>query len=256
MNTIEDIRKFLIERVANLPKRDDIESKYTCNVCRDLRHLFNDKGEAYPCKCNAKIISEQMLHESGIGSYYKSKNFSNYIADNKELYEAKNKAINYCIKFKEKPDYNKSFLLSGQSGTGKSHLGIAITLNLIESNIGCRYIDYRKFITEMRQNVMNLENYNKLMRSYQNVRALYIDDFLKGKIGDSDINYIFELLNYRYQNLKPTIISTEKTIDELKEYDEAIASRIIEMCGGINGNIVIFKNKYMNYRLRGTTITT
>lgn len=195
-----------------------------------------------------------MLHESGISNYFKSKKFSNYIADNEELYEAKNKAINYCIEFKNNINYNKSFLLNGQSGTGKSHLGVAISLNLIESNIGCIYIDYRKFITEIKQNAINTENYNKLMTRYKNSRVLYIDDFLKGKVGDSDINYIFDLINYRYQNLKPTIISTEKTIDELKEYDEAIASRIIEMCGGINGNIVTFKNKYMNYRLRDTAL--
>ena len=252
---MENYKNNLLKRVASLPKRNDLEVEYTCIKCRDFRYILNKDGEAYPCECQAKVISQQILHESGISNYFKSKKFSNYIADNEELYEAKNKAINYCVEFKHNSDYNKSFLLNGQSGAGKSHLGIAISLNLIESNIGCRYIDYRKFITEMRQNVMNLENYNKLMRSYQNVRVLYIDDFLKGKIGDSDINYIFELLNYRYQNLKPTIISTEKTIDELKEYDEAIASRIIEMCGGINGNIVTFKNKYINYRLRETTIT-
>ena len=38
---------------------------------------------------------------------------------------------------------------------------------------------------------------------------------------------------------KSIIVSTEKTLDELMNYDAAIASRIIEMC---KKNIVEFKN--------------
>lgn len=246
---IKEYKKKLEERVLQLSKRDDLYFEYNCHECNDLTYKFNDAGEAYPCKCQEKILSEKRLKESGITEYFKSKRFSNYITDDDYLYEAKNKAISYCIKFKEEVNYKESFLLNGQSGGGKSHLGIAICLNLIENNIQCVYVDYRQFITEMKQNVMDTINYNRLMKKYKNVRVLYIDDFLKGNLSTSDINYIFELINYRYQNQKPTIISTEKTINELKNYDEAIASRIIEMCGGVN-NIVTFKEKYMNYRLR------
>ena len=45
---------------------------------------------------------------------------------------------------------------------------------------------------------------------------------------------------------QPIIISTEKTPDELIKVDEALGSRIVEMCKGYT---VVFKNA-QNYRLR------
>ena len=73
-----------------------------------------------------------------------------------------------------------------------------------------------------------------------------VDDLLKGKYTESDINIMCELINYRYLKRLPVIISTEKTQRQLLDVDEALGSRIIEMCKGF---IVEF-NESGNYRLR------
>ena len=75
---------------------------------------------------------------------------------------------------------------------------------------------------------------------------LLIDDLFKGSVTDSDKSIIFEIIDYRYFNQKPLIISTEKTCEELLNIDEAIGSRIIEMS---NGYIVENKGLKSNYRL-------
>ena len=41
---------------------------------------------------------------------------------------------------------------------------------------------------------------------------------------------MFEIINYRYINKLPIIVSSEYSIDELLNFDEAIGSRIYEMC--------------------------
>ena len=43
------------------------------------------------------------------------------------------------------------------------------------------------------------------------------------------------------------IISTEKSLKELIQFDEAIGSRIIEMS---REHVVVFKDKSLNYRLK------
>ena len=75
---------------------------------------------------------------------------------------------------------------------------------------------------------------------------LYIYDLLKGKPTEADLNILYELINYRYMHNKPMIISTEKLPDELIDFDEAVGSRIIEMC---RGNMVVLQGKELNYRL-------
>jgi DNA replication protein DnaC len=62
------------------------------------------------------------------------------------------------------------------------------------------------------------------------------------------VSIAFEIVNYRYNNHLPTIVSTEKTPEELLVIDEATASRIIERAKAYTLNIT--RNPNRNYRLR------
>ena len=59
---------------------------------------------------------------------------------------------------------------------------------------------------------------------------LYIDDFLKGRITDADINLAFELINARYNRRETaiTIISSELDLGTVTKLDEALGGRIYE----------------------------
>jgi DNA replication protein DnaC len=61
------------------------------------------------------------------------------------------------------------------------------------------------------------------------------------------MNYIYEIVNHRYLNCLPVIVSSEFGVDTLLDYDEAVGSRVIEMC---KGRIIELKGANLNYRLR------
>ena len=127
-------------------------------------------------------------------------------------------------------------------------MGIAISQELIQKGIAVSYMPYRTAVTKLKQNIVNDEaTYEKELNQYRKARVLFIDDFLKGKITESDINMMYEIVNYRYMNQLPMIISTEKSLKELIQFDEAIGSRIIEMS---REHVVVFKDKSLNYRLK------
>ena len=86
------------------------------------------------------------------------------------------------------------------------------------------------------------------MSRYKKCKVLLIDDLFKGNITLSDINIMFEIVNYRYFNNLPMIISTEKGGKELIEIDEAIGSRILEMAKDYNMEL---KGGKLNYRIYG-----
>ena len=96
--------------------------------------------------------------------------------------------------------------------------------------------------------MMDSEYYGKLISKYQSCDVLLIDDLFKGKINESDINIIFEIINYRYMNCLPIIVSTEFTVDKLLSFDEGTGSKIYEMCKSYV--VEIEKKKENNYRLR------
>ena len=60
----------------------------------------------------------------------------------------------------------------------------------------------------------------------------FVYDLFKAKITDSDINIMFELINNRYFNNLPIIVSSEFSVLRLMDVDEALGSRLIEMSKG------------------------
>jgi DNA replication protein DnaC len=80
------------------------------------------------------------------------------------------------------------------------------------------------------------------------VDVLYWDDLFKPPKQPTafDIETAFEVLNYRYLNLLPTIISSERKPEQLAMIDEATGSRIIERS---RGHLVVLEGKGLNYRL-------
>ena len=96
----------------------------------------------------------------------------------------------------------------------------------------------------MSDNSNDVSNY---LDDIKQVEVLYIDELLK-KYNDTDLKYIIEIINYRYTNNLKTIISSERTIDELLEIDEATFGRVIEKADKFIINIP--KDKKKNYRLK------
>ena len=129
-------------------------------------------------------------------------------------------------------------------GTGKSHLCTGICGVLLESGHDVRYMLWRDVSRELKA-VVNDTAFNELAAPYKRCAVLYIDDFLKGGMGDADKRLAFELLNSRYNSRRPTLISSELSIDAVLDWDEAIGSRIYERAKGY----VIHANG-QNWRLR------
>ena len=95
---------------------------------------------------------------------------------------------------------------------------------------------------------MDNEYYKKLISKFQTCEILLIDDLFKGKVTESEINIMFEIINYRYLNHLPMIVNSEYVIERILYFDEAIGSRIYEMCKDYV--VEIKKDRNKNFRLR------
>lgn len=237
----ETFKKMMMDRVKNIPKREDIK-EYNCPICRDLLYTFNDNGQAVPCKCKDRVESLEKLRKCGLEEEFKEKTFDNYEVTNRYQLEAKAKVIGYCKNFKET---NASLIITGRPGVGKTHLAAAAMTNLINQNVGCKYELYTTMLINLKQSVMDEANFIREMDKYKVPTVLFLDDFLKGKPTDADLKYIFEIVNERYLKKKPMIISTEMSIRQITSWDEAVASRLYQMS---KGNVIEFGTDIENYR--------
>ena len=213
-----------------------------CPKCKNRGWIaYNDgDGVVYErCDCMPKRRALRGIRESGLSALLEDYRLDNYETPEPWQESALAKARQYA------EDPGKSwFYIFGSPGTGKSHLCTGICGALLESGHDVRYMLWRDVSRELKA-VVNDTAFNELAAPYKRCAVLYIDDFLKGGMGDADKRLAFELLNSRYNSRRPTLISSELSIDAVLDWDEAIGSRIYERAKGF----VIHANG-QNWRLR------
>ena len=209
------------------------------------------------CECNTERTAVKRLRESGLADSVKRYTFENFQAIEPWQRAMLETAQKYAAQGAKDGAW---MFFGGNPGAGKTHLATAIIGKLIREK-DVAYAIWPQMAQALKASVMDDEAYDRQMRRYQRAEVLLLDDFLKpgrdrkgNEEGASaaDMRLSFDLLNYRYLNRLPTIISSEWHIGELAEMDEAVASRIYEMCGEYVVNIR--RDKARNYRLRGSTI--
>ncbi|WP_029163063.1 ATP-binding protein [Clostridium scatologenes] len=230
----------------------EVDALENCPICGGkgyiIRHSSNSQDTIAFCKCREMDKLKRMWSFSGIETQKNKLTFKNYNAYNTATEEAKNTAIKYFKSFKQiRTTRKNSIAFLGQVGSGKSHLSIAIGLNLLSKGIPVIYMSYREQIIKLKQNILDEEYYEACTRKFKTAQVLIIDDLYKGKLTDSDINITFEIINYRYMKNLPIIISSEFTVEKLLYFDESIGSRILEMCKNFTVEI---HGKENNYRLK------
>ncbi|MBP3930352.1 MAG: ATP-binding protein [Peptostreptococcaceae bacterium] len=233
--------------------KEILRTTYNCESCKDKGYLFNQYDEVYFCKCYESKREKERIEKSGIKDRLDNNRFDNYKADNEQRKIAKSICIKYIKEFEQNKG-SKVLLLQGQVGSGKTHLAIS-TINYLLKKYGVRYMSYTKDISELKFNMTDQELYQKKISEYRNVSILYIDDLFKGfeKIQDynkarAELRIMYDIINYRYDNKKAMIITSELNINQLLELDEALASRILEMAKGYRYE---FKGRELNYRVFG-----
>lgn len=231
------------------------KSKYKCLICKDTSWILDENNKATRCECFASDLAKSLWNSFGVKSE-DVKKLNDYIPYDNTTKVAKEKATEYIRSFNSE---SKSFGLFGQAGGGKTHIVVAIgsaLLNKASNPIPTIYMPYIEVMRELKSNSMDDEYYNKLLGKYQKAKLLIIDDLFKdkvkkgrivGELAEADIKHIYPIINYRYINKLPTLISSECNPYMLADLDEAIAGRIVEMCGD---NVVVFNDAKYNYRMR------
>ncbi len=239
--------------MESLAKKIDKEQKnsYNCERCKDTTWILDSNGKVVErCKCYEVIKVKEQWEASGLKIDDLDKTFKSYQTYNDLTKRMKGVVTNYYLRFKdiEKTKHN-SILLCGQPGAGKSHLSIALANNFIKKDSKrVVYMPYVDIITKLKQNILDKEYYKNLVEKYKSAEILLVDDLFKGKITETDIKIMFEIINHRYLNKLPIIISTEYLIKEILNFDEAIGSRIYEMSKDFI--VEINEGQENNYRLR------
>lgn len=231
---------------------------YNCTICKNKGYFvkpnlyLNDYTEIQcTCKCQKARKTIRALNRSGLADVVREYTFNTYIVAD----AWQQVVLNTAQKYLQNTD-GRWFYFGGATGSGKTHICTAIAVQLLKRDNEVKYMLWRDEASKLKSKV-NEVGYADAIKQYKDVDVLYIDDLFKTGKSDGqslqrptqgDINLAFEIINSRYVQKKITIISSECTLDDLLDIDEAIAGRIKQKCGDFLLSIAPDRSK--NYRLK------
>lgn len=179
------------------------------------------------CPCMKKRRFLRSLRKAGLEDMARRYTLDSFVADTEHRCRVKEAAERFV-----QAD-SGWFFIAGQSGSGKTHICTAICSRLVEQGKDLYFMPWRDESAELKSIITDSDRYKDRMKKLKTVPALYIDDFLKGRVTEADVNLAFEILNARYNETRlRTILSSERSINEILGIDEAIGGRIFERAKG------------------------
>lgn len=217
--------------------------KYSCPICNDSGRIQGDY-----CKCLRGEINKILIAESGFSHLESFEEAKFDIFENpsmmKKLYS---KMQDWCDS-----DFKKNIIyIGGDTGVGKTHLMSCIANRLIQKG---------KLVTlttsfGMNQDFMksyslrNSDEGEAVLDKYLNSEILFIDD-LGTELRRKDVteNYLYLVLNERKVKKLPTVITSNLTLEDVRDYyDERVFSRIVDkdtsICLYLTGKDLRLQNK-------------
>ena len=258
-DAMEDLRDALAElsgrkaqllEDAGLPA-DYLAPVYECPDCKDTGYIDGQK-----CHCFKQSMISLLYEQCNIPEMLQTENFNNLsyeYYEGEDLARFKN-AVNTCRNFVKNfnSDYH-NLLFYGTVGTGKSFLSGCVAKELIESGHSVIYFSATGLFDLLSKNSFDYKNREELRETYADLYQcdlLIIDDLGTELTNQFVTSQLFALLNERHMGKKATIISTNLSLEELRNrYSERIFSRITshyEICKLSGQDIRMYKKRLMN----------
>lgn len=205
------------------------------------------------CKCRKIRRTIHALNRSGLADVVHDYTLDKYIVSEPWQQKILDAARAFLASEDERTNW---FFFGGQTGAGKTHICTAISVALLKRGKEVKYMLWRDEASRLK-GMVNDPAYHDTVSEYKTVDVLYIDDLFKTGKDDqqikqrptrADVNLAFEIINARGAANKITIISSECTLTDLIDIDEAVGGRIKQKCGAHCWSIDPDRAK--NYRLR------
>lgn len=225
---IEALKDELYSRFVTLKiNTDSFEPDYTCKIC-------NDKGfnNGKKCVCLSTLEKEFALSELNDALPIDSSGFENFSTSfyPPECREQMTDIFEFCKAYSAA--FNKksgSILMTGNTGLGKTHLSLSIVKNAVEKGFNAAYGSAQNFLSKIEnEHFSRGDERTDTLDMLINADLLIFDD-LGTEFSSPYINStIYSIINTRLLAQKPTVISTNLTLEDMRNrYGDRILSRIM-----------------------------
>ncbi|MCR5785333.1 MAG: ATP-binding protein [Eubacterium sp.] len=216
--------------------KDYLEMPYDCPDCRDTGFIGNQK-----CHCFKQKAIDILYQQTDLRRIIEEENFSTFdlsYYDNDETdtltgisaYDNALHALSTCKDFTK--NFEKTYeniFLCGNVGVGKTFLTHCIAAEILNQGHSVVYIGALKLFELFNNHIFSKDI--DVSEEYDNIFTcdlLIIDDLGTEISSSATVSQLFSCLNDRIAGKRPTVISTNLSINRLEElYSERTTSRIL-----------------------------
>ena len=235
---------------------DYLEPFYTCPLCQDTGYVTGSEGLREKCRCFRQQEISILYAQSNIQDMIKRENFNTlsyeyYQGEDLQHFKA---AVHLSKDFTENfKECFRNLFFYGTVGTGKSFLSGCIAGELLQSGFSVIYFSASGLFDRLARYAFDSKAKEALQDFYEDLYQcdLLIIDDLGTEVTNSFVtSQLFACLNERSLRKKSVIISTNLSLEELRDrYSDRIFSRItsnFSLCKLTGPDIRIYRKRMAN----------
>lgn len=201
-----------------------------CEICYKEKNDERDRVNAEMLAHESQRKLEKRLNQAGIPKRFRDRNFENFIASTPEQENALAISVSFAENFEAHAKAGSSLIFSGKAGTGKTHLALAIAQSIIPKHTAM-YLNAMDAVRMIRDTWRkgSDKSETEVLDILGSIGLLVIDEVGVQNGTDNEQVLMFDIINRRYRDMKPTILLTnlgtsglfdyvtERSFDRLKE---------------------------------------
>lgn len=195
----------------------------TCPVCEDLAKIDRE-GKDRAAKANL----ERLLGGIRLGARYRGKTFEDYVPTCKEAAVVKKQCEGFAKNFADRLTSGDNLLMLGNYGTGKNALAAAICQEIAGAGFSSIHTTVLKMLRRIKStwNRKSEEDEQTVIDAFIIPDLLVVDEIGVQFGSETEKLILFEALNGRYEDKKPTILISNLT--EPKELADYLGARVMD----------------------------
>ena len=192
-----------------------------------------DFSRVVACRCIREELDKEhqarLQQYSGLAKLHRTMTFDNFDLKRANLLPEQRQNLEEAYRLAR--DFAKSpdgwIVLQGVNGCGKTHLAAAIANERLQAGKPALFVVVPDFLDHLRYTFSpeSKVSYDQLFERVKNTPLLILDDFGEQSTTPWAQEKLYQVINYRYNEQKPTVITTCRSLDEI---ENRISSRLVD----------------------------